>query len=511
MHSFSTLLRGWRLVIAVLVCAALSSGLLYAWSNRQLAAGPAQAPADPVSTGEAASPARSGRLAKLFTLKDSSAAERSKTQIEAAGLAVDGPSFVSVVSTRHQPLIDLFRQAGIDLNARGAAGRTALLTAALDRNWPLFDRLLGDGADPNLADDGGVTPLMAAALADRTEALKSLRQHGAKAGVADREGHTAAHYAIGAKAVASLRELLDHAPAPDEGQTLLAASYGSGDWRLIAPVLSRAASGLAWEPASQHALGEALAARDAEKVRLLLSHYEGPPTPEGSSQPLLAHALVANDLAQFKLLLEAGADPNAALQSPVDKAFTKAIGAEAIRYYAAVEPGVNTLMLAAGLGRAEYVRLLLEKGAKRSVATDKLKMYPLYFAAEAQDAPTMQLLIGDCPTPEQMRIEISLGSQHATVIRDGQSILNTRISTGRPGFATPTGNFVVTDKHLTHKSTIYKAEMPFFMRLNCRDFGMHEGVVPDHPASHGCIRLPGEIARRLFKEIPVGTLVSIRQ
>ena len=53
--------------------------------------------------------------------------------------------------------------------------------------------------------------------------------------------------------------------------------------------------------------------------------------------------------------------------------------------------------------------------------------------------------------------------------------------------------------------------MPFFMRLNCRDFGMHEGVVPDHPASHGCIRLPGEIARRLFKEIPVGTLVSIRE
>lgn len=68
---------------------------------------------------------------------------------------------------------------------------------------------------------------------------------------------------------------------------------------------------------------------------------------------------------------------------------------------------------------------------------------------------------------------------------------------------------MVTDKHQTHVSSIYKVKMPFFMRLNCRDFGMHEGHVPDYPASHGCIRLPADIARRLFKEVPIGTLVTI--
>jgi lipoprotein-anchoring transpeptidase ErfK/SrfK len=52
--------------------------------------------------------------------------------------------------------------------------------------------------------------------------------------------------------------------------------------------------------------------------------------------------------------------------------------------------------------------------------------------------------------------------------------------------------------------------MPYFMRLSCLDFGMHEGVVPNYPASHGCIRLPGEVARRLFAEIPVGTLVTVK-
>ena len=33
--------------------------------------------------------------------------------------------------------------------------------------------------------------------------------------------------------------------------------------------------------------------------------------------------------------------------------------------------------------------------------------------------------------------------------------------------------------------------------------------VPNTPASHGCIRLPGDAARRLFKEVPLGTLVTI--
>jgi hypothetical protein len=69
---------------------------------------------------------------------------------------------------------------------------------------------------------------------------------------------------------------------------------------------------------------------------------------------------------------------------------------------------------------------------------------------------------------------------------------------------------VITDKDRYHVSTIYKVGMPYFMRLNCLDFGMHEGVVPNYPASHGCIRLPGDVARRFFSELPVGTLVSVK-
>jgi lipoprotein-anchoring transpeptidase ErfK/SrfK len=120
-----------------------------------------------------------------------------------------------------------------------------------------------------------------------------------------------------------------------------------------------------------------------------------------------------------------------------------------------------------------------------------------------------QVLLGNAPRPNEVRIDIDLSSQQATLYKQGAPVLSTEISTGRSGFATPTGQFVITDKKQNHVSSIYKVPMPYFMRLNCRDFGMHQGYVTGSPASHGCIRLPAAIARRLFKEVPIGTLVTI--
>jgi hypothetical protein len=57
---------------------------------------------------------------------------------------------------------------------------------------------------------------------------------------------------------------------------------------------------------------------------------------------------------------------------------------------------------------------------------------------------------------------------------------------------------------------LYPAEMPFFLRLSCGDFGLHMGRLPGYPASHGCIRLPEKSARRLYASVPIGTLVEIQ-
>jgi lipoprotein-anchoring transpeptidase ErfK/SrfK len=47
------------------------------------------------------------------------------------------------------------------------------------------------------------------------------------------------------------------------------------------------------------------------------------------------------------------------------------------------------------------------------------------------------------------------------------------------------------------------------MRLTPEGVGMHAGILPGYPASHGCIRLPLDVAQILYKAIPLNTPVSV--
>jgi len=79
-----------------------------------------------------------------------------------------------------------------------------------------------------------------------------------------------------------------------------------------------------------------------------------------------------------------------------------------------------------------------------------------------------------------------------------------------PGHPTPTGIFSVIEKQRYHHSNIYSgAPMPFMQRITWSGIALHEGVVPRHPASHGCIRLPGAFATRLFHTTKVGVRVLV--
>ena len=82
-------------------------------------------------------------------------------------------------------------------------------------------------------------------------------------------------------------------------------------------------------------------------------------------------------------------------------------------------------------------------------------MLALYFAARTKETKCVQMLLGRGPTREELRVEISLATQKASVIKDGVAILNTSVSTGRKGFDTPAGEYVVTDKKRSHRSTLY--------------------------------------------------------
>ncbi len=369
------------------------------------------------------------------------------------------------------------------------------------------------GAPVDSADSAGVTPLMIAAMHGNVEMLRTLLERRAKSDPIDLSGRAAIHYAIAAGKLEAVQLLLplisDIKAVSISGGDLLGVAFDTGDMRIFQAVLECFPATLQWTANTRHALDAALRAGMKEQVRLLLSKHPTPPTPEGSNVPLIAYAIIKDDPALFSTLLACGTDPNTALPQACDKNFISLLKSKYLRLYVEEETGVNLLMLAAGLGKTDYVRALLDAGADRNRMTPREKMLPLYFAARSKNWRCVQMLLGGGPLPDQLHIEISLASQHVTVIKDGVTIFTTECSTGRDGFPTPAGQYVITDKDRDHRSTIYKVAMPYFMRFNCRDFGMHEGVVPNRPASHGCIRLPSAAARRLFAEIPVGTVVMI--
>jgi lipoprotein-anchoring transpeptidase ErfK/SrfK len=109
-----------------------------------------------------------------------------------------------------------------------------------------------------------------------------------------------------------------------------------------------------------------------------------------------------------------------------------------------------------------------------------------------------------------LSVIISLDKQRLTLYSDGQPIAHSHVSTGVPGHPTPTGVFSVIQKDRWHHSNIYSnAPMYFMQRITWSGVAMHEGVVPNHPASHGCIRMPGAFARQMWGITKLGVRVII--
>ena len=135
------------------------------------------------------------------------------------------------------------------------------------------------------------------------------------------------------------------------------------------------------------------------------------------------------------------------------------------------------------------------------------------------------------------RIRIDLSDQKAYFYKGEQLAGVSALSTGDEKHRTPTGNFKITQKNQWHKSNLYgdyvdaagnvvvanvdvnKDKMPpgtrfegskmtHFMRFT-GGVGMHEGFLPGYPASHGCVRMPGEMAKTFFNNVSEGTPVIV--
>ena len=106
---------------------------------------------------------------------------------------------------------------------------------------------------------------------------------------------------------------------------------------------------------------------------------------------------------------------------------------------------------------------------------------------------------------------VGLDSQRVTIYdSNGRVLQQSPVSTGNTGYETPAGIFSVVQKKVDHNSNIYEdGNMPFMQRITWTGIAMHAGVLPGHPASHGCIRLPIDFAQRLFDLTDVGMRVII--
>jgi hypothetical protein len=105
---------------------------------------------------------------------------------------------------------------------------------------------------------------------------------------------------------------------------------------------------------------------------------------------------------------------------------------------------------------------------------------------------------------------VSLDEQRLYAYRNGVAIGASPISSGKPGYATPTGIYTILEKARVHHSNLYDdAPMPFMLRITWDGVALHAGALPGHPASHGCIRLPAAFAERLFEATGQGTVVVV--
>ena len=156
-------------------------------------------------------------------------------------------------------------------------------------------------------------------------------------------------------------------------------------------------------------------------------------------------------------------------------------------------------------------RCLLLPASAPLLAQGSAKSAALELAKKAEHLkPGQWLLYPEIAPDGPVLVYVDLGRQRATVYRNGVRIGVSTISSGKDGYSTPTGVFTILEKDKDHRSRTYDdAPMPYQQRLTWKGVAMHAGNLPGYPASHGCVRLPMEFAKRLFQVTPMGGTVVI--
>ncbi len=261
----------------------------------------------------------------------------------------NGFTALIVAATRgHTGIIDLLLARGADVNKVNDVGWSALMEAAFSDQDTTVKQLLKAGARmEGFETKNGLTALMIAAKGDRPDAVTAMLAAGADVKAVDKKrGLTALHHALASPRHSSFEiaaELLVSGADPEhkakDGYTPLMSAVDSGKVAKISLVLSESVNVDTQTKDGRRALTIAAGNGHEKLVERLLG--AGAEADGGSAKiTALTQGLRAGSYATVKLLLDAGADPNRAAAD-----------------------GRKPLMLASRVGLDESVRTLLDKGA----------------------------------------------------------------------------------------------------------------------------------------------------
>jgi lipoprotein-anchoring transpeptidase ErfK/SrfK len=131
-----------------------------------------------------------------------------------------------------------------------------------------------------------------------------------------------------------------------------------------------------------------------------------------------------------------------------------------------------------------------------------------------------QIAVGANPDPNGERwVKVSISQQYAWAMQGDTVVWQGYVSTGRPGFDTPTGEFRILSKLPVQTMNgviggeVYNVpQVPDVMYFTNEGHALH-GTYWHHnfgqEMSHGCVNLPMDVADWMYQWAPVGARVEI--
>lgn len=400
--------------------------------------------------------------------------------------------------------------AGQLIHSGAKLDKQVLLAKAFEqRNDPLMSLLLDTGADPESTFPGSKERVFDAAVRDgATGAVRTLLAAGAKIGdnlwaalLTGQDDLIRLILAAGAN---------PRQPGPD-GQDPLDFCLTNERYAAARILLDGGADPNARYDANETWLSRAIREGNSDVALALVEKgatVKGVKTSDGHS--LIGWA-IANKMTDVAVaLVKSGIEVDADEKIPATTAFREKFESTTFRYHLQVDSRIRPIMMASAQRDHEVAQALMDAGANGRAYTRKY-LSGAIIGSWFKDTRMQQIcLLGKVPDPQPRMVVVDLSSQRVTLYENGAATYSTACSTGRSGYRTPAGEYVISDQNRHHTSTIYHSSMPFFQRFSFAAFGLHQGHLPGYPASHGCIRLSYEGARYLFGKLEVGDLAIVQ-